>query len=415
MFRNYHGSRCDLLVYSMKYATQPPPSEESSPLHDIFLLDAPGRRSESEIQQLLSEISLQPGQLLTYLQPNLHDGTGSWIGVVSNGRQLLPLHALHLIGPGMLQFRRSVSTSASYGAQWSRLVGALGNDVFQRFRQREILLIGAGRTGSLLAAALVRMGLQRLTVVDPDLLESHNRDATVGNTARDCGRPKVRVLLGHLHRIRTAARLQGLVMPVQDARVLPAFRRCDAVFVCVDNDDARLHISHIAAQLLKVVLDCGTLVRRTTAVNANAPNSVAGSAAELLGDVRLILPGSCLACVGGLQPSSAALQQIGMTAPAMTAASPAGDISAGSELRQSTAAPSDSAPDWMQGERIGSLPSLNHLAVGSALQLWQELLAEQVTSSWWQRLHWAPGHGLRCESGPLAGRQGCPVCGGRGR
>jgi len=303
----------------------------------------------------------------------------------------------------------------------------MGDAVFHRFRHREILLVGAGRLGSLMASTLVRMGLKRLTVVDPDVLEPHNRDATVGNTARDCGQPKVSALLRHLHRVRPNALLRGLALPVQDPRVLTAFRRCAAVFVCVDNDDARLHVSQAASQLLKVVLDCGTLVRRAadppTASAAVSASSAAGMS-ELLSDVRLILPGSCLACVGGLRPSAEAVAAAGLSPSAFQGVSggvagAVGGVS-GSAVSRAAVVPqadaaTDAAPAWTRGGRIGSLPSLNHLAVGTALQIWQDLLSERLSGSWWQRLHWSPGQGLRTEAGPLAGRTDCPVCGARGR
>jgi hypothetical protein len=80
--------------------------------------------------------------------------------------------------------------------------------------------------------------------VDADRLEPHNRDATVGNTPRDHGQPKATVLLRYLHRIRPSARLHGLIMPLQAPRVLPALRRCDAIFLCVDNDCLTLRESH---------------------------------------------------------------------------------------------------------------------------------------------------------------------------
>lgn len=437
MHRSLHGRCCDLLVHSMKYVTEPPLAQEYSLQHDFFVLDAPGQRTEDGIRDLLDSMRLRPGQLLTYVQPDLQGEAGSWIGAVYDGRQLQPLHSLHLIGSGMLRLTRGTAAEAPSGPQWSRLAGALGEAVFQRFRNREILLVGAGRLGSLMASTLVRMGLRRLTVVDPDVLEPHNRDATVGNTARDCGQPKVTALLRHLHRVRASALLRGFNLPVQDPRLLDAFRRCAAVFVCVDNDDARLYVSQAASQLLKVVLDCGTLVRRAAEPVAAAAAVSAGSAAglsELLSDVRLILPGSCLACVGGLRPTAEAivaaglspqafqglLEPAGVQSPASATRSAAGAGSGGvqhasaAELR-GVAASAETAPAWTRAGRIGSLPSLNHLAVGTALQIWQDLLSERLSGSWWQRLHWAPGQGLRTEAGPLAGRTDCPVCGARGR
>ncbi|MFN5907694.1 MAG: hypothetical protein ACK5A3_16675, partial [Planctomyces sp.] len=156
MHRSLHGRCCDLLVHSMKYVTEPPLAQEYSLQHDFFVLDAPGQRTEDGIRDLLDSMRLRPGQLLTYVQPDLQGEAGSWIGAVYDGRQLQPLHSLHLIGSGMLRLTRGTAAEAPSGPQWSRLAGALGEAVFQRFRNREILLVGAGRLGSLMASTLVR-------------------------------------------------------------------------------------------------------------------------------------------------------------------------------------------------------------------------------------------------------------------
>jgi predicted dinucleotide-binding enzyme len=392
-FRSSCGQSVDLLVYGMKYVTQLPDAREYSLIHDFFLFDAPHAHAPDELPQLFRSLQLRDGQLLVYVQPGLDGDQGSWLGAVLHNGQLQPLRAIHLVGPGMLQFRRPPAPAAASGPQWSRLTGVLGEDVFQRFRRREILLVGCGRLGSLLAAALVRMGLRKLTVVDPDRLEPHNRDATVGNSPRDCGQPKATVLLKHLHRIRPAARLRGLTLPLQHPRVVDAVRRCDALFLCVDNDDARLHATQLASQLLKVTIDCGTLIRRSDPAelppNGSGPTELVTATQTqpivLSADIRLILPGGCLNCIGGLQR--------GADAGAATTAT---------------------APEWSSGGRLGSLPSINHIAVGTAIQLWLDLLSERLQSSWWQRLRWDPGTALQSRGTPVQGDPQCAVCSGRG-
>lgn len=383
------GQCCELIVRTLNFSNTIPDAREYSLLHDFFVFDAPGAHAIDQLPNLFAQMQLRDRQLLVYLQPAFTATAGTWIGVVYRQGQLTPLRAIHLVGAGMLRFSRSsvrskplvgsdrpaATTAAADSSAWSRLTGVLGEGAFQRFRDREILLVGCGRLGSLLAAALVRMGLRKLTIVDPDRLELHNRDATVGNTPRDHRQPKVTVLLRHLHRIRPAARLQGLIMRLEDPRVVPAIRRCAAMFLCVDNDDARLYAAHVASQLLRITLDCGTLIRRDTTARAD-------SGPILSADIRLILPGGCLKCIGGLSPTAR--------------------IAGGSE---------PTAGVWTDGGRIGSLPSLNHLAAGIALQLWLDLLSERVQTSWWHRLQWIPGEGLRTDSAPLHGNDHCTICG----
>ena len=396
-FRSSYGQAVDLLVSGMRYVTQLPYARDYSLIHDFFIFDAPHAHAPEELPQLFQSLQLRDGQLLVYVQPGLDGDQGSWLGAVLHNGQLQPLQAIHLIGPGMLQFRRPPAPVRPSGSQWTRLTGVLGEDVFQRFRRREILLAGCGRLGSLLAAALIRMGLRKLTVVDPDQLEPHNRDATVGNTRGDCGQPKATVLLRHLHRIRPSARLHGFTLPLQHPRVVDAIRRCDAVFLCVDNDDARFHLTQLATQLLKVTLDCGTLIRRSepderAPTSNDAPAQPADGPSPpivLTADIRLILPGGCLSCIGGLQPGPG-------PNPSPRAATPS------------------SGPLWQNSGRLGSLPSINHIAVGTAMQLWLDLLCERLQSSWWQRLRWDPGTGLQSRGTAVQGNPQCPICNGQG-
>lgn len=438
--RKTHGQICDLVVRRLQWSETPPAGSDYSLLHDFIVIDNPhGRRTEQEYREFLESVQLRRGQLLVYVQPGAGEAAAEWVGVVQLAEATEPLQQIRLVGPGMRVFRRArqrqavSAVQAAGGSQlkgrsadrWSRLIGAMQEEVFRRFRSTEVLLVGAGRLGSLMAAALVRMGLKNLSIVDPDVLQEHNRDCTVGNTPRDVGSSKVEALCRYLHRIRPRAVLQGMTAKVQDEQVEHLFRRCRAVFVCVDNDEARLHLSRMAAEQLKPVLDVATAVRQLESssvgrsAGAGAPRSLSvetvggtmtpgdagrtGLAAtgirelEIGADIRLLLPGSCLACVGGLTVDLAD----NATERAVA------------EGRRGRPSNPDQEERWDRDGRAGSLPSINHLAVGAGLQLWQDLLSEQIDSSFWTRLRWVPGQGLQTESGPMQGRKDCPVCHGR--
>ncbi len=148
---------------------------------------------------------------------------------------------------------------------------------------------------------------------------------------------------------------------------------------CVDNDSARLAIAAMAAKLLRVHLDLGTLVQRTVDQPDNPDRQIGA-------DIRLMLPGSCLACVGGLQPTTDETTVV-------RSGEHSGDVR-----------------DWQSGGRAGSLLSINHLAVGAAIQIWLDLLAEKINSSFWQRIQWQQGRGLETASSAVVGDPKCRVC-----
>jgi sulfur-carrier protein adenylyltransferase/sulfurtransferase len=117
--------------------------------------------------------------------------TGFWLDAW--GRRQ-PWSHLLLAGAGMQRVPlTSIPMPARQRAEarWSRLAGALGEETLPRLQRMRVAVIGLGRNGSLMAHALARIDVQRLTLVDPDRIEPHNLDAMEGVTQADLGRTKV--------------------------------------------------------------------------------------------------------------------------------------------------------------------------------------------------------------------------------
>lgn len=278
---------------------------------------------------------------------------------------LAPLDGLRLVGPGMLtislrqeslpeQWIRLVETAdAGPTRRWARTMGALGREVWQRLIGLRYALIGAGRTGSGTALALARLGVGHLTLIDPDRLERHNVGEMLGVTDADCGRLKVDVLADALAAMAlTPANIVPVPASITRLQALHAAQACDVLVSCVDHDSARLAAMAIATVFCKPLLDIAT------GVHGHGP------ARQMGADVRLVLPGRCLLCFGGLRNAAEARQ-------VLTSAEMEGAFYA--------------QRDW-QCERAGSLASLNQCAVGVALRLLEDLMAERVQDSTWAHL-----------------------------
>jgi hypothetical protein len=241
-----------------------------------------------------------------------------------------------------------------------------------------VAVIGASRSGSLLAWMLAALGVERLLLVDPDTLELHNLDAVCGVAEADVGRRKVEALAHRLTQFRSDLAVHALTCSAADARVVECVRGVDLLATCVDRDMPRLAAAVLAERFLKVHLDIGTGVTRD-------------DAQELLiaGDVRLLLPGrGCVCCVGGLPDEEAARYEL---------LAPPGALQRGLP------------PSWQQ-ERAGSLVTINALCVAAGVQLWLDLLAGTLETSHWSRFRWHPGRGLEVNAGPVAARDQCAVC-----
>jgi len=158
---------------------------------------------------------------------------------------LAPLHGIRLVGPGMpmLPLHQELASGLSpwllaplqsAATRWSRTIGALGQEAWQRLVRLRYGIIGVGRSGSQLAQALARLGVARLTLIDPDQVELHNLGEMAGVTTADLGQPKVEALATALQ----AATGQTLeVVPVSTSitrlHALHAVQACDFLVSCV--------------------------------------------------------------------------------------------------------------------------------------------------------------------------------------
>lgn len=329
---------------------------------------------------------------------------GHLAGVVAEGGFLRPLQSMQLVGAGMhsvplspeiaradgrvlladleraenaasglmlsrparrLEVVREASqapkkvTAPELGAEaiWSRTIGALGGHAtWERLRGLRLALVGCGRTGSLMAEALVRTGFRDISLLDPDVVEAHNLGEAATFVVKDVGRHKVSALRDHLLGIADplgmAARIEAVVGNIWDLRGARTARDAELIVTCVDNDRARLSAALVATIYHRALLDVGTGIR----VGRNGEQ-------EQGCDVRLVVPGTgCLLCNGGnLSDFDAALNDL-------------------CHFRQP-----GGGSNWQSG-RTGSLRSQNETAVGLARQLLEGLLTERVQATTWHHV-----------------------------
>lgn len=74
---------------------------------------------------------------------------------------------------------------------FDRTISLIGSAAFERLQQTKVILFGVGGVGGWCAEALVRTGLQHLTIVDFDVVADTNINRQVVATASNIGLPKV--------------------------------------------------------------------------------------------------------------------------------------------------------------------------------------------------------------------------------
>lgn len=322
-------------------------------------------------------------------------------GMVRSGDRLVPLRTLLLPGPGMHRLalgqwtRVEVASDAPAGqppslspvlaavsgdeGRWSRTIGALGGlPAWRRLVGLRYAVVGVGRTGSLVASSLAKLGAVDVTLIDGDVLEEHSLAEMDAVTATDLGRNKAEAVAARLQSDiwgwlppkaePPSPRVRAVPVSVTEAAARAACLAADVLVCCADNDAARLATALLATLHHKVLVDIGTGIAFGAAPAGAARGDAARRPERIMGaDVRLIVPGAgCLLCVGGLARLSRAVDDLTR-----------------SGLADGTAEP------WHR-QRAGSLRALNHVAAHLALLQLQDLVIGRAEGSRWLRLEIDP-------------------------
>ncbi len=209
----------------------------------------------------------------------------------------IKLHRFWVVGDRLELFRSYGSQESGLSSIFDRNVRAFGVPVQQTLGDLQVCIVGCGGTGSVIAEQLVRLGVGRLTLIDPDELSASNVSRVYGSGRSDVGRPKVEVLADHLLRISPDAHVERVRAMLTMEPVAKRLAGCDVIFGCTDDNAGRLVLSRAATYLLTPVIDCGVLLT----------SSDDGQLMGIDGRVTVLVPGqACLVCRGRIDVARAA-------------------------------------------------------------------------------------------------------------
>ncbi len=86
----------------------------------------------------------------------------------------------------------------------------LGSPILERLGKARAILFGVGGVGSWCAEALIRSGMERLTIVDPDVICPTNVNRQLQATSCNIGRPKAEELRKRLLEINPEAEIEAV-------------------------------------------------------------------------------------------------------------------------------------------------------------------------------------------------------------
>ena len=170
---------------------------------------------------------------------------------------------------------------------FDRNVRAFGGGVQRALGDLTVAVVGCGGTGSAVTEQLVRLGVRRFLLVDPDQLSDHNLTRVYGSFPKAVGDNKTAVLERHIHRIAPDAHVTSIASTITNETTARRLIEADVVFGCTDDNAGRLVLSRLATYFLTPVIDCGVLIS----------SSDAGLIEGIYGRVTLLYPGAaCLVC-----------------------------------------------------------------------------------------------------------------------
>lgn len=197
---------------------------------------------------------------------------------------------LNVVGTGFRRISAQDDTDTGVLPELlDRNIRALGLDVQKIITDLTVAVVGVGGTGSAVAEQLVRLGVRRLIVIDPDKLSLSNVTRVYGSTPRDVGQPKVDLIARHLTRIAPDLLIRAVQGTLTAERIARELLNADVVFGCTDDNAGRLRLSRLPYYYGIPVIDCGVLL------SSDDDEVIDG----IFGRVTTIHPGSaCLVCRG---------------------------------------------------------------------------------------------------------------------
>jgi len=202
--------------------------------------------------------------------------------VVSQSGGFTPLHSVSVAGHDF-HFWPDGTAAEPLPAFTQRHAQIFGQGTTARLRMLTAAVIGCSGTGSPLIEQLVRLGIGKLLLVDPDVVEEKNLNRILHATMEDAKakRPKVEVMAREINRIGLGTHVVPLQKNFVDPDTVRQVAECDVVFGCMDGAEGRNLLNRLATFYCLPYFDVG--------VRLEADGQ--GGVSQVCGGVHYLQPG----------------------------------------------------------------------------------------------------------------------------
>lgn len=165
-----------------------------------------------------------------------------------------------------------------------RTIQAFGERTYTALQSLTVGVVGCSGTGSPLIEQLVRLGVGKIVLIDPDTVELKNLNRILHTTVANAKNhsPKVEVIARAIKEMGLGTRTEIYQANLyNDIRVLKSLITCDIVFGCMDSVDGRHLLNQLCSFYLMPYFDLG--------VKLEADGK--GGIEKICGTVHYIQPG----------------------------------------------------------------------------------------------------------------------------
>lgn len=167
---------------------------------------------------------------------------------VSRRGEFTPVALVSVAGDDLKFWHSDLSGPEGPAAYENKNRQFFGEETYARMRDLSAVVVGCSGTGSPLVEQLARLGVGKLTLVDPDVVKEKNLNRILNTTRQDAvdERFKVEVIADAIARMGLGTKVQPLPVSIIDGQVLRQIAECDVLFGCMDSAEGRYYLNRLA-------------------------------------------------------------------------------------------------------------------------------------------------------------------------
>jgi molybdopterin/thiamine biosynthesis adenylyltransferase len=128
------------------------------------------------------------------------------------------------------------------------LFPGIGEEGQKKLGNSQVVIVGCGALGTVIATSLVRAGVGKVRIIDRDFIEYHNlqRQVLFDEEDIEAGLPKAVAAERHLKKINSSIEIEGIVADINYTNVERLVAGADVILDGLDNFETRLLINDVS-------------------------------------------------------------------------------------------------------------------------------------------------------------------------